>query len=159
MTNSFVSIITWTLVVAGSQGGVVVDDVRPPSVQRVTEQPPRAELRGQTRLKIFKTCKKYYNDQKHSRLTCGCTGPGRVRVLAGDTELLTSVARVRVSASRDHVARVRVSESPDTSVSPLPPYSLLSGAGGGAGAGHSCRNLPYQLQLGAEESNNLQRQI
>ena len=147
MTNSFVSIITWTLVVAGSQGGVVVDDVRPPSVQRVAEQPPRAELRGQTRLKIFKTCKKYYNDQKHSRLTCGCTGPGRVRVLAGDTELLTSVARVRVS------------ESPDTSVSPLPPYSLLSGAGGGAGAGHSCRNLPYQLQLGAEESNNLQRQI
>ena len=70
-----------------------------------------------------------------------------MRVLAGDTELLTSVARVRVS------------ESPDTSVSPLPPYSLLSGAGGGAGAGHSCRNLPYQLQLGAEESNNLQRQI
>ena len=147
MTNSFVSIITWTLVVAGSQGGVVVDDVRPPSVQRVTEQPPRAELRGQTRLKIFKTCKKYYNDKKHSRLTCGCTGPGRVRVLAGDTELLTSVARVRVS------------ESPDTSVSPLPPYSLLSGAGGGAGAGHSWRNLPYQLQLGAEESNNLQRQV
>ena len=82
-----------------------------------------------------------------------------MRVLAGDTELLTSVAKVRVSASRDHVARVRVSESPDTSVSPLPPYSLLSGAGGGAGAGHSCRNLPYQLQLGAEESNNLQRQI
>ena len=82
-----------------------------------------------------------------------------MRVLAGDTELLTSVARVRVSASRDHVARVRVSESPDTSVSPLPPYSLLSGAGGGAGAGHSWRNLPYQLQLGAEESNNLQRQI
>ena len=85
-----------------------------------------------------------------------------MRVLAGDTELLTSVARVRVSASRDHVARVRVSESPDTSVSPLPPYSLLSGAGGGArggaGAGHSCRNLPYQLQ-GAEESINLQRQI
>ena len=147
MTNSFVSIITWTLVVAGRQGGVVVDDVRPPSVQRVAEQPPRAELRGQTRLKIFKTRKKYYNDKKHSRLTCGCTGPGRVRVLAGDTELLTSVARVRVS------------ESPDTSVSPLPPYSLLSGAGGGAGAGHSCRNLPYQLQLGAEESNNLQRQI
>ena len=57
MTNSFVSIITWTLVVAGSQGGVVVDDVRPPSVQRVAEQSPRAELRGQTRLKIFKTCK------------------------------------------------------------------------------------------------------
>ena len=53
MTNSFVSIITWTLVVSGSQGGVVVDDVRPPSVQRVAEQPPRAELRGQTRLKIF----------------------------------------------------------------------------------------------------------
>ena len=70
-----------------------------------------------------------------------------MRVLAGDTELLTSVARVRVS------------ESPDTSVSPLPPYSLLSGAGGEAGAGHSWRNLPYQLQLGAEESNNLQRQI
>ena len=80
MTNSFVSIITWTLVVAGRQGGVVVDDVRPPSVQRVTEQPPRAELRGQTRLKIFKTCKnitmiKNIRDwpaAARGRAGCGC---------------------------------------------------------------------------------------